>query len=158
MSKAFIVDEYCDFLDPSKICDNCGACLNLSKTDLQAIKIEEISKNIEENPIIEEDLDDSNFLEHSNIPNWEELVLKAQKMAPNSNKKEIEEMLLNAYSELNENFEEHLKIPEYKLTESEKISDDVFEDDIIYLEDVNISEDDLDSETEEIFPGFRKIK
>ncbi|WP_297634606.1 hypothetical protein [uncultured Clostridium sp.] len=157
MSKAFIVDEYCDFLDPSKICDNCGACLNLSKTDLQAIKIEEIAKNIDENEIIEEDLEDYSLLEHSNIPKWEELVIKAQKIDPNTNKKEIENMLLNAYSELNEDFEEHLKIPGYELDEKESFID-AFDKEVIYLEDVNISEDDLENDTEEIFPGVRKLK
>lgn len=162
MTKAFMVDEFCDFLDPTKVCDNCGACLNLTKSDLQAIKIEEIAKNIDENELIESDLEDSDFIEDEfNIPNWEELVAKAQKIDPNMDKELIEKSLLEAYSNLNENFKEHLEIPSYNLSHEDDpnlFSSDSFEDDVIYLEDLNINEDDLESDTEELFPGVRKLK
>lgn len=162
MTKAFIVDEFCDFLDPTKICDNCGACLNLSKSDLQAIKIEEIAKNIEENELVESDLEDSEFFEDEfNIPNLEELIAKAQKIDPNMDKELIEKSLLEAYSNLNENFKEHLETPSYTLANEDEVTilgKDADEEEIIYLEDLNLTEDILESDTEELFPGVRKLK
>ncbi|MGL5416996.1 MAG: hypothetical protein ACRDAU_15120 [Clostridium sp.] len=154
MTKAFIVDEFCDFLDPNKICDNCGACLNLSDADLHAIKIEEISKNVDENAMIESDLDEIiDIKEEVDIPNLEELIIKAQKIDPNMKRSEIEKVLLETYANLNENLSEDVK---YILEDSNE--SDSFDEEIIYLEDLDLTEADLEDETEEVFPGLRKLK
>ena len=49
-------DDYCDLIPGGKICDNCGKCLEEAGVDIRAIKIEDISKNVEENKFIEEEL------------------------------------------------------------------------------------------------------
>ena len=58
-------DDYCDLIPGGKICDNCGKCLEEAGVDIRAIKIEDISKNVEENKFIEEDLIESNEAEYS---------------------------------------------------------------------------------------------
>lgn len=51
-------DESCD-LNPQKICDNCGKCLEKEGIDTRAIKISEISKTVEENEKVLKDLEDN---------------------------------------------------------------------------------------------------
>ena len=50
--KIYTEDDYCDVYE-GKICDNCGDCLQQEGIDVRAIKIEEISKTVEENEILE---------------------------------------------------------------------------------------------------------
>ncbi|MGL4875212.1 MAG: hypothetical protein ACRC30_11250 [Clostridium sp.] len=151
MTKTFVADEFCDFLDPNKICDNCGACLNLSKADLHAIRIEEISKNIEENSIVESDLDNLMFNENENDLDWTELMNKAKKIDPTLNRDEIEKLLFIE----NNNLKEELENLDFEFELEEKES---FEEEIIYLEDLNLEESELEEETIEIFPGLRRLK
>ena len=47
--------EICD-LDPTKVCDNCGKCLEIDGIDIKAINIEDIAKDVEENKYLEEEL------------------------------------------------------------------------------------------------------
>ena len=73
----------------------------------------------------------------------------------------IEKSLLEAYSNLNENFKEHLEIPSYTLANEDEVTalgKGAAEEEIIYLEDLNLTEDILESDTEELFPGVRKLK
>lgn len=55
MTKKFNEDDYCDIY-ANRICDNCGDCLEMEGIDTKAINIEEISKSIEENKFLEEEL------------------------------------------------------------------------------------------------------
>lgn len=48
-------DDICDIFS-KKICDNCGKCLEEEGVDIRAINIEDISKSIEENQFIEDEL------------------------------------------------------------------------------------------------------
>ncbi|MGL4850457.1 MAG: hypothetical protein ACRC28_16315 [Clostridium sp.] len=159
MTKAFIVDEFCDFLDPNKICDNCGACLNLSKADLHAIKIEEISKNIDENEMIESELEESTFNENEIALDWSELINKAKKIDPNITKQEIEAMLKSTSIKVDEGIHKPKVKQEYDITEIQNIlnADDIVEE-VIYLEDLEFEEGNLEEDTEEIFPGLRRLK
>ncbi|MBB6716023.1 hypothetical protein [Clostridium gasigenes] len=50
--KIYTEDDYCDVYE-GKICDNCGDCLQQEGIDVRSIKIEEISKTVEENEILE---------------------------------------------------------------------------------------------------------
>ena len=54
MSYKYTDDDYCD-LYPNKICDNCGKCLEKDGIDTKAIKIEDITKTVEENAFLEEE-------------------------------------------------------------------------------------------------------
>lgn len=49
-------DERCD-LNPEKICDNCGKCLEMEGVDTTAIKISEIAKDVKENEKVLQDLE-----------------------------------------------------------------------------------------------------
>ena len=55
MNKKYTDDDFCDIYS-IRICDNCGDCLEQEGIDTKAINIEEISKNIEENKFLEEEL------------------------------------------------------------------------------------------------------
>ena len=55
MNKKYTDDDFCDIYS-NRICDNCGDCLEQEGIDTKAINIEEISKNIEENKFLEEEL------------------------------------------------------------------------------------------------------
>lgn len=48
-------DDFCDIYS-NKICDNCGKCLEEDGVDIRAINIEQISKNVEENQYLEDEL------------------------------------------------------------------------------------------------------
>lgn len=54
MGYKYTDDDYCDIYE-NKICDNCGKCLEIEGIDTKAIKIEDISKSLEENSILEEE-------------------------------------------------------------------------------------------------------
>ena len=54
MGYKYTDDDYCDIYE-NKICDNCGKCLEMEGIDTKAIKIEDISKNLEENSVLEEE-------------------------------------------------------------------------------------------------------
>lgn len=53
--KIYTEDDYCD-LKNSKICDNCGECLEQEGIDIRAINIEDIAKTVEENEFLEAEL------------------------------------------------------------------------------------------------------
>lgn len=59
-------DDFCD-LDKNKICDNCCKCLQKDGIDMEAVKIEGISKNLEENEMLLNELKEDDLLgEESN--------------------------------------------------------------------------------------------
>lgn len=129
MNNKYSNDDYCDIYE-NKICDNCGKCLEEEGIDIRAINIEDISKDVEENKVLEDEYKKS--LE----------VLKIEKSM------QEEETLKNAYDKFN------LENPNILDEEYE----DAF-DHIEYLEDDNLFEDgNLEEITEEIFPGVRKLK
>lgn len=135
MNMKYTDDDYCDLYE-NKICDNCGKCLEDEGIDIRAIKIEDIAKNVEENNILEEE--------------WKAMVAKAQNIDPSVDSEDLEKALKEAYSALNFN---DLKVDE-SYEDSEYI--DAF-DNITYLDDVDLVEDDLEDQTEEIFPGVRRV-
>ncbi len=55
MGYKYTDDDYCDIYE-NKICDNCGKCLEMEGIDTKAIKIEDISKNLEENSVLKKNL------------------------------------------------------------------------------------------------------
>lgn len=122
-------DDYCDIFE-NKICDNCGKCLEAEGVDTKAIKIEDIAKTVEENKVLEEEF-----------------------------KKELEaqEAALDKIDSVEE-FERLQKEYE-KLGMSSRDDDyeDAF-DHIEYIEELDIMDDEiLETMTEEIFPGVRRI-
>lgn len=129
-------DDYCDLYE-NKICDNCGKCLEDSGVDIRAIKIEDIAKNVDENKFLEEE--------------WKNAIAKAQNLDPTLDKEDLEKALKEAYSSLNINEEEFNDIDS-----EEEGYVDAFEF-VEYLDDANLFEDDLEEETEEIFPGVRRL-
>ncbi len=58
MSKEYTEDDFCD-LYSKKICDNCGKCLEQNGVDIRAINIEDISKSVEQNEVIEKELQEA---------------------------------------------------------------------------------------------------
>lgn len=137
MIKKYTDDDYCDLYE-NKICDNCGKCLEEDGVDIRAIKIEDIAKNIEENKFLEEE--------------WKNMIAKAQNIDPTLDKEDLEKALKEAYSslKLNENdFESNKK------SENEEYID-AFEF-IEYLDEADLLEDTLEEETEEVFPGVRRL-
>ncbi|MGG7077551.1 hypothetical protein [Clostridium sardiniense] len=138
MIKKYTDDDYCD-LYQNKICDNCGKCLEEDGIDIRAIKIEDIAKNIEENKFLEEE--------------WKNMIAKAQNIDPTLDKEDLEKALKEAYSSLKideNNFNSDIK------SESEEKYIDAFEF-IEYLDEADLLEDTLEEETEEIFPGVRRL-
>ncbi|MBM7836644.1 hypothetical protein [Clostridium sardiniense] len=138
MIKKYTDDDYCDLYE-NKLCDNCGKCLEEDGIDIRAIKIEDIAKNIEENKFLEEE--------------WKNMIAKAQNIDPTLDKEDLEKALKEAYSSLkidettfNSNIE----------SESEEKYIDAFEF-IEYLDEADLLEDTLEEETEEIFPGVRRL-
>ena len=136
MKKKYTEDDYCDLYE-NKICDNCGKCLEDQGVDIRAIKIEDIAKNVEENKILEEE--------------WKSMIAKAQNIDPSIDKEDLEKALKEAYSSIN-------------LKESENVSKEDEDDEYIdafefveYLDEADLFEDNLEEETEEIFPGVRKL-
>lgn len=125
----FTEDDFCDIYE-KKICDNCGKCLEDDGVDIRAINIEEISKDIEENKFLEEE-----FIRE---------VEDSSEDVEISNSKE----LLAAYEKLKSEFKD--------FDDEEYI--DAF-DHIEYIEDFDVNDDlMLEENTEEIFPGVRKLK
>ena len=136
MKKKYTEDDYCDLYE-NKICDNCGKCLEDQGVDIRAIKIEDIAKNVEENKILEEE--------------WKSMIAKAQNIDPSIDKEDLEKALKEAYSSIN-------------LKENENVSKEYEDDEYIdafefveYLDEADLFEDNLEEETEEIFPGVRKL-
>lgn len=137
MIRKYTNDDYCDLYE-NKICDNCGKCLEKDGIDIRAIKIEDIAKNIEENKFLEEE--------------WKNMIAKAQNIDPTLDKEDLEKALKEAYSSLQIN--ENDFAPDTKSKNEEYV--DAFEF-IEYLDDANLLEDTLEEETEEIFPGVRRL-
>lgn len=133
MNKEYNEDDYCDIYK-NKICDNCGKCLEMEGIDIRAIKIEDISKTVEENKILEEEYErELNSLKES---------------------KKMNENAIN---------DEELK-REYQKLKDEGLLDDAFfdeeyEDAFDHIDyDKTINDEDLEENTDEVFPGVRKIK
>lgn len=137
MIRKYTNDDYCDLYE-NKICDNCGKCLEEDGIDIRAIKIEDIAKNIEENKFLEEE--------------WKNMIAKAQNIDPTLDKEDLEKALKEAYSSLQIN--ENDFASDTKSKNEEYV--DAFEF-IEYLDDANLLEDTLEEETEEIFPGVRRL-
>ncbi|MBY0755648.1 hypothetical protein K5V21_09260 [Clostridium sardiniense] len=138
MIKKYTDDDYCDLYE-NKLCDNCGKCLEEDGIDIRAIKIEDIAKNIEENKFLEEE--------------WKNMIAKAQNIDPTLDKEDLEKALKEAYSSLkiDENtFNSNIE------SKSEEKYIDAFEF-IEYLDEADLLEDTLEEETEEIFPGVRRL-
>lgn len=122
-------DDFCDIYE-KKICDNCGKCLEMDGVDIKAINIEDISKDVEQNKLIEEE--------------WKREVEESNEDIDTTNTKE----LLEAYDKLKS---------EFKDFEDEEYIDAF--DHIEYIEDFDVNDDFmLEENTEEIFPGVRKLK
>lgn len=123
--------DLCD-LNRNKVCDNCGKCLEAEGVDIRAIRIEEISKNVEENQVVEED-----FVEISNdIENIRDEV-------------EDGESFENLYTILD------LDLESTGLDDSDK---DLW-DNIEYIEDLDEQLlSDTNNLTEEYYPGLLRLK
>lgn len=120
-------DDTCDIFS-KKICDNCGKCLKEDGIDIRAINIEDISKSVEENQFIEEELkkalDDLNDYDNSY-----------------SEETEVEEYNINVESDFNN--EDYV----------DAFDNIVYFDDIGLDED-----ESLEEMTDELYPGIRKLK
>lgn len=129
MTYKYTEDDYCDLFS-KKICDNCGKCLEEDGIDIRAINIEDISKTVEENAFIEEEL--KNALE----------ALKEEESSENIE----EELTLENYNDILNNLDDN----------SDYV--DAF-DNIVYFDELGVDNDiDLEDLTEEIYPGIRKLK
>lgn len=136
MKNKYNEDDYCDLYE-NKICDNCGKCLENEGVDIRAIKIEDISKNIEENKFLEEE--------------FKNTIAKAKNIDPSLEKEDLEKALKEAYSMIQEQLED----PISQSDESEGYVD-AFEF-VEYLDEANLDYDSLEDNTEEIFPGVRRL-
>ncbi len=138
MKNKYTDDDYCDLYE-NKICDNCGKCLENEGVDIRAIKIEDISKNIEENKFLEEE--------------FKNTIAKAKNIDPSLEKEDLEKALKEAYSMIQNKLEEPLS--HNKNLENENYID-AFEF-IEYLDEADLDYNSLDDNTEEIFPGVRRL-
>lgn len=130
MTYKYTEDDYCDLFS-KKICDNCGKCLEEDGIDIRAINIEDISKTVEENAFIEEELKNA---------------LEALKEEESSENIEEEELTLENYNDILNNLDDN----------SDYV--DAF-DNIVYFDELGVDNDiDLEDLTEEIYPGIRKLK
>ena len=136
MAYKYTDDDYCDIY-VSKICDNCGKCLEIDGIDTKAIKIEDIAKTKEENKLLEEEFlnDLKSSLTDDELHEIDEENLDLKDIY---NKFGIENNLFDESSE-----DDYI---------------DAFEH-IEYLDEIGLSDEmDLDEATEEIYPGIRKLK
>lgn len=130
MTYKYTEDDYCDLFS-KKICDNCGKCLEEDGIDIRAINIDDISKTVEENAFIEEELKNA---------------LEALKEEESSENIEEEELTLENYNDILNNLDDN----------SDYV--DAF-DNIVYFDELGVDNDiDLEDLTEEIYPGIRKLK
>ena len=136
MGYKYTDDDYCDIYE-NKICDNCGKCLEMEGIDTKAIKIEDISKNLEENSVLEEefinDLKSNLTDDELDEINEENLDLKD---------------IYNRFG-FNSSFDENSESEEYE---------DAFEH-IEYIEELSqLNDADFEDMTEEVYPGVRRFK
>lgn len=136
MGYKYTDDDYCDIYE-NKICDNCGKCLEMEGIDTKAIKIEDISKNLEENSVLEEefinDLKSNLTDDELDEINEENLDLKD---------------IYNRFG-FNSSFDENSESEEYE---------DAFEH-IEYIEEISqLNDADFEDMTEEVYPGVRRFK
>lgn len=131
MGYKYTDDDYCDIYE-NKICDNCGKCLEMEGIDTKAIKIEDISKNLEENSVLEEEF--INDLK-SNLTDDELHEINEE----NLDLKDIYNRF-GFNSSLSEEYE------------------DAFEH-IEYIEELSqLNDADFEDMTEEVYPGVRRFK
>ncbi|WP_321834085.1 hypothetical protein [Clostridium butyricum] len=136
MGYKYTDDDYCDIYE-NKICDNCGKCLEMEGIDTKAIKIEDISKNLEENSVLEEEF--INDLK-SNLTDDELHEINEE----NLDLKDI----YNRFG-FNSSFDENSESEEYE---------DAFEH-IKYIEELSqLNDADFEDMTEEVYPGVRRFK
>ena len=136
MGYKYTDDDYCDIYE-NKICDNCGKCLEMEGIDTKAIKIEDISKNLEENSVLEEEF--INDLK-SNLTDDELHEINEE----NLDLKDI----YNRFGFYN-SFDENSESEEYE---------DAFEH-IEYIEELSqLNDADFEDMTEEVYPGVRRFK
>nr|WP_172596781.1 hypothetical protein [Clostridium butyricum] len=136
MGYKYTDDDYCDIYE-NKICDNCGKCLEMEGIDTKAIKIEDISKNLEENSVLEEEF--INDLK-SNLTDDELHEINEE----NLDLKDI----YNRFG-FNNSFDENSESEEYE---------DAFEH-IEYIEELSqLNDADFEDMTEEVYPGVRRFK
>lgn len=121
-------DDFCDIFS-KKICDNCGKCLEEDGIDIRAINIEDISKSVEENKFIEEELKRAlETLENSADNSFSNVIAE-------------DEYTINLDANLSDN--------DYI---------DAF-DNIVYFDEIGLDEDDsLEELTDELYPGIRKLR
>lgn len=136
MEYKYSTDDYCDIYE-NKICDNCGKCLEAEGVDIRAIKIEDISKTVEENKALEE-----SFI--NKLKDYKDEVLEDSE----ADNMDEDELVMEAYKKFEEENNIDLSSEDYE---------DAFEH-IEYLDEDIFNENDLEEITEEIFPGVRKIK
>lgn len=136
MGYKYTDDDYCDIYE-NKICDNCGKCLEMEGIDTKAIKIEDISKNLEENSVLEEEF--INDLK-SNLTDDELHEINEE----NLDLKDI----YNRFG-FNSSFDENSESEEYE---------DAFEH-IEYIEELSqLNDADFEDMTQEVYPGVRRFK
>ncbi|WP_394871262.1 hypothetical protein [Clostridium butyricum] len=136
MGYKYTDDDYCDIYE-NKICDNCGKCLEMEGIDTKAIKIEDISKNLEENSVLEEEF--INDLK-SNLTDDELHEINEENL-------ELKD-IYNRFG-FNSSFDENSESEEYE---------DAFEH-IEYIEEISqLNDADFEDMTEEVYPGVRRFK
>ena len=122
-------DDFCD-IGLDKICDNCGKCLELEGVDTKAINLQEISKIVEENYELNDNLES------------EETIIEEDELSYDND--EVESLDDIDW--------------ELKLKELDSEYEDAFEH-IEYIEDMDLNDDlILEEMTDEIYPGVRRIK
>lgn len=121
-------DDICDIFS-KKVCDNCGKCLEEEGIDIRAINIEDISKSLEENQFIEDEL-----------------------------KRALEELDQDDKDDTNLIEAEGEYTIELDKNYSDEDYVDAF-DNIVYLDEIGLDEDgSIEELTDELYPGIRKLR
>lgn len=136
-------EDFCD-LYSKKICDNCGKCLEEEGVDIRAIKIQDISKKVEENEKLE--------AEYTSSLNDEDEIEELETAT------EIEPIITDEET-LKEAYE---KISKESGLDFTSLNDEEYEDafdHIEYIEEYDLFDDaNLEDLTVEVFPGVRRLK
>lgn len=136
MGYKYTDDDYCDIYE-NKICDNCGKCLEMEGIDTKAIKIEDISKNLEENSVLEEEF----------INDFKSNLTDDELHEINEENLDLKD-IYNRFG-FNSSFDENSESEEYE---------DAFEH-IEYIEEISqLNDADFEDMTEEVYPGVRRFK
>jgi len=136
MAFKYTDDDYCDIY-PNKLCDNCGKCLEMEGIDVRAIKIEDIAKDKKENKILEEE-----FIED---------------LKSNLSEEDLEEIKEANYNlaDIYKKFKDEHSLENDADFEDEEYVD-AFEN-VDYLDNYEIDDNNIEEMTEEVYPGVRKL-